>query len=92
METYEPKKLTEAMLRFQYMPFKTYLSELKKQGVKLSAKEQMELLKLYEEYQEEINILSKEIEKKYNELNEIVFVIYGISKNDAEYIKSNVHM
>ena len=89
-KTYEPKKLTEAMLEFQGMSFKDYLLELKKQKVKLSAKEQMELLDLFEECKNNINFLSDEIQRKYAELNDIVFSIYGISNSDIDVIKQSV--
>ncbi|MBR6070478.1 MAG: hypothetical protein IKP78_07815 [Ruminococcus sp.] len=89
-KTYEPKKITEAMLEFQGMSFKDYLLELKKQKVKLSAKEQMELLDLFEEYKNNINFLSDEIQRKYAELNDIVFSIYGISNSDIDAIKQSV--
>lgn len=92
MKTYEPKKITEAMLEFQDMTFKTYLSELKKQGVKLSVKEQIELLKLYEEYQKKIKLLSSEIKLKYNEMNDIVYSIYGISESDADIIRRTMNI
>lgn len=92
LKVYEPKKIPEAMLGFKKMTFKAYLMELKKQKIKLTAKEEMGLLKLYEETQEKIKMLSAEIDRKYDELNDIVFSIYNISESDVEIIKKIVNV
>lgn len=90
MKAYEPKKLTDTMLEFQDMTFKEYISELKKQKVKLTAKEQMELLELFEERQNIVKSLSDEIQQQYNELNDIVFSIYGLRECDINMIRKEI--
>lgn len=90
IKVYEPKKISEKLEDFEALSFKEFLDELKKQKVKLTAAQQMELLSLYDEQKSKIQNMSKEINKIHSALDEKVFKIYNISKSEADTIKSSI--
>ena len=52
----------------------------------------MDLLELFEERQNIIKSLSDEIQCQYNELNDIVFSIYGLSDSDIDIMKESINI
>lgn len=89
---YEPKKLTEKLDGFEQLSFKDFIIELKKQKVKMSASQQMELLYLYEEQQSEITRMTSQIAEVYNALDDLVFSIYEIPADVAKAIRNNIQI
>lgn len=83
---YEPKVISEKIEKFDKIPFKVFLAELKKQKVKLTASQSMDLLSLYESTKEEIEKLSMKICELIKILDETVFEIYKIPNDIAEMI------
>lgn len=87
---YSPKEMSKKMQEFYLYDYKTFLNELKKCKIKLMPKEQMELLDVFEEFTEKINQLDKEILKRENEIDELVYEIYEISPEEVAYILENI--
>lgn len=77
--TYEPGKVTEKLFDYEEISFKEFLNELKKVKVKISAVKQKELLVLYENSVDDINLMTKQIEMMQQKLDFIVFDLYEIS-------------
>ena len=81
-EVYSPKAITEKLSEFYKMDFKGFIDELKKQKVKLTPKQEMELMPLFQEKTKELAALSQTIEKLDSELDEVVFALYGLTEED----------
>ena len=88
LRAYEPKKVTEKMEMFDLLPFKDFVDELKKQKVKLTPKQQMELVSLYDDQKEDVKMLSVQIANVQKALDDLVFEIYQIPTDVAEQIRN----
>ena len=89
-KAYEPKGIPEKLEFFDSLSFKDFCAELKKQKVKLSASEQMDLLQLFEDNVKIIAEESKEINTLYNSLDSEVFNLYGIDALTAKRIQNEI--
>ena len=83
---HKPAKLSERLQYFYKHDFATFISELKKQKVKLTAEQELELMLLFEEKKSEVDALSHTINSLDNELDEIVFELYGINGDERKNI------
>ncbi len=90
VSTYEPKAITNKIESFEELSFKEFCDELKKQKVKLSASEKMDLLQLYNEITATISSMTAQIKQKQAQLDDIVFSIYNLSIEDIVFIKSKI--
>ena len=70
---YAPKSISEKLSEFYKFDFKDFIGELKKQGVKLTPKQEIELMPLFQEKTHELVELSKTIDRFDAELDEVVF-------------------
>lgn len=89
---YSPKKVTEKLEAFDTISFKEFVDELKKQKVKLSASQQMDLLTLFDEQKSAINSISTQIAVVQASLDDLVFAIYQIPHDVAEQIKASMQI
>ena len=90
VSTYEPKAITNRIASFEKLSFKEFCDELKKQKVKLSASEKMDLLQVYNEITATIASMTAQIKQKQAQLDDIVFSIYDLSIEDIAFIKSRI--
>lgn len=86
---YEPKKISERLENFNEISFKEFCAEMKKQKVKLTASQEMDLLTLFDQYKGEIERLSLTITKMQSSLDDIIFEIYDIPSDIAQIIRNN---
>ena len=91
-KSYEPKKITEKMEDFENVSFKNYMEELKKQKVKLTASQQMDLLSIYDDTIKEINEINKRIVMVQDALDNHIFEVYQIPEEVQLKIKSEVQI
>lgn len=87
---YEPKKITEKLDGFDRLSFKEFCREMKKQKVKLSASDQMDLLPLFDQKIQEIAAFTSQIRKLQSQLDDEIFAIYGIDSVAADRIRSEM--
>jgi type I restriction-modification system DNA methylase subunit len=76
------EKFSKKLDTFYNFDFKTFLKELKKKKVTLTLKEQDEWEEYFENYQKELLEIKAEIEKTDNEIDDMVYELYGL--NDVE--------
>ena len=88
-EIYNPKTITERLFEFYKLSFKEFVDELKKQSVKFTPKQEMELMPLFEEKSKEIQKISHTIEMVDNKLNEVIFHIYKLTDEEKKYYEYN---
>ncbi len=89
-KVYEPKAISEKLESFEALSFKEFCGELKKQKIKLSSSEKMDLLSLFEEKVKTIGDISRSIESKQIELDALVYDIYGIDLDVRSFISSEI--
>lgn len=92
INAYEPKKVSEQLEHFYTISFKDFCYEMRKQKVKLSASQQMELLPLYNERKNLIEQITIEINSVQSSLDDMIFSIYNTPKSMADKIKQNIQI
>ncbi len=92
INAYEPRKTSDQLEHFYENSFKDFCNELKKQKVKLTASQQMELLPLFDEQKNKIVQISARINDIQSSLDDTVFSIYQISQTIADIIKQNTQI
>ena len=85
-EIYSPKSISEMLMRFYTLSFRTFITELKKQKVKLSPKQEMELMPLFEEKAKELVELSQMIDRLDAELDGVVYELYGLTEDEIKIV------
>ena len=88
-EMYNPKTISEKFFEFYKLTFKDFIDELNKQRVKLTPKQEIELMPLFEEKNEEILKLSKTINALDFELDKIVYAIYSLQPDEIATIEDS---
>lgn len=91
-KTYEVKRVTERLREFDKLTFKEFVGELKKQKIKLSVQQQMDLLEMYEEILKDIDSIKRNIRYIQYNLDEIIFVIYNIPKEIQKSIDFEINL
>jgi len=76
------KKTSKKIDAFYKYDFKTLVAELKKKKIKLSLTQQDEWEEYFEAYKSEINQLQSQIAQTDNEIDQMVYQLYGLT--DAE--------
>ena len=79
--------LNRIIFPFIIQNIKEKLFELKKQGIKLTPKQEMELMPLFSEKAKELLDLSKTIEKLENELDNVVYELYGLTEDEIKIVE-----
>ena len=85
----EIEKITKKLDAFYNFDFKTFLSELNKQKIKLTFKQQDEWEDYFNAYKKEINELQFEINKTDNEIDRMVFELYGLTDEEIEIVEES---
>lgn len=80
-------KISNKLDAFYDFDFKTFLSDLKKQKLKLSLAQQDEWEEYFNAYKSEINQLQTEIEKTDKEIDQMVYELYGLTKEEIKIVE-----
>jgi len=83
---HSPAKISEKLAAFHTLSFADFIAELKKQKVKLTPKQEMELMPLFQEKAQEIIAISDEIVRLDSQLDEMVFNLYNITGEERRII------
>ena len=86
----EIEKITKKLDAFYNFDFKTFLAELKKQKIKLSLKLQDEWEDYFDSYKKEINELQFQINKTDNEIDQMVYELYGLTVEEIEIVENEI--
>ena len=85
-ENFEGIKITTALQTFDQLEFKGFVTELKKQKIKLSLVQQDEWEEYFNQYREACQELSEQIKATDNEIDERVFDLYGLTPEEREIV------
>ena len=86
----EIEKFNNKLYSFYDLDFKTFLSELKKQKINLSLTEQDEWEDYFNTNTTEINHLLTEIENIDKEIDQMVYVLYGLTDEEIKIVEESV--
>ena len=85
-ENFEGIKITTALQTFDQLDFKGFVSELKKQKIKLSLVQQDEWEDYFSQYRQACQELSEQIKATDNEIDQRVFDLYGLTPEEREIV------
>lgn len=80
------QKLTKKLELFYDREFKDFIDELKKQKIFLSLKDQDEREPYFTEHKEKILSIKSQIERTDNEIDEMVFDLYGLTEEERRVV------
>ena len=83
---YSPVKISERLSLYYELSFAEFIEELKKQKVKLTPKQEIDLMPLFKEKVGEANESIRTINELDYELNKIVFKLYGLTDDEINFI------
>ncbi len=86
----EVAKLTNKLKNFYNFDFKIFVSELKKQKIKLSFKQQDEWEDYFDSYKQEINNLQHQINQTDNQIDKMVYELYELTEEEIEIVEKSV--
>ncbi len=80
-------KITKKLEKFYEFEFGDFVKELKKQKIKLSLSQQDEREEYFGDYKKVVVELKSQIDKTDEEIDEMVFDLYGLSEEEREIVK-----
>ncbi len=83
----EVEKISKKLETFYDYDFKTFVAELKKQKVTLSLVQQDEWEEYFKTYKTEINNLQKQITQTDNQIDLMVYELYGLSEGEIRIVE-----
>ncbi|MBU1666985.1 hypothetical protein KKC13_01085 [bacterium] len=85
------EKLNKKLDSFYDLEFNDFVKEIEKLSKKkLSLKEQDEWEDYFNEYKNDLSNLKNNIEKTDDEINQMVYKLYGLSKNEIQIIEDSL--
>ncbi|MFH1585980.1 MAG: DNA methyltransferase [archaeon] len=84
---YKLDKLSNKLKKFHELNFDEFVKELK---IKLNIDKKAELLDFFEKNKKEIKEISEKIEKTDEEINDMVYDLYGITAKEKEIIEKSL--
>jgi predicted DNA binding protein len=85
-ENFEGIKITTALQTFDQLDFRGFVSELKKQKIKLTLVQQDEWEEYFNQYRQACQELSEQIQTTDNEIDNKVFDLYGLTPEEREIV------
>ncbi|GAK58086.1 type II restriction enzyme, methylase [Candidatus Vecturithrix granuli] len=80
--SYHPKTLSTKLQAFHTLDFSEFVTELKKQNVKLSKQEEFGLLDLFEAQKNHALDLQEQIEQTDQKIDRMVYELYGLTEEE----------
>ncbi len=88
-DNFEINKISKKLELFYNYDFKTFVSELKKQKIKLSLVQQDEWEEYFNAYKDEINQLQDEINTTDKEIDQMVYELYGLTEEEIGIVEKS---
>ncbi len=88
-------KFTKKLKNWHELEFAEFIKELNKaikktNGEKLTKKDEMEWMELFEEKKAEVQTIKAEIDKTDKEIDQMVYELYGLSEEEIEVVEGSV--
>jgi len=89
-DNFDLVKVNKKLTHFYNLDFKTFVTELKKQKVKLTLVQQDEWEEYFNAYKNEINLLQDEVNATDKEIDQMVYKLYELTEDEIEIIEKAV--
>ena len=86
-ENFKLDKLTKKLDNFYEFDFSVHKAELKKKKIELTFKQQDEWQDYFEDYKKDLLALQHQIQTTDNQIDNLVFELYGLSEEEIKLIK-----
>ena len=86
----EIEKISKKLQNFYDFDFKNFISELKKQKIKLNFKQQDEWEDYFDNYKTDINSLQRKINQTDKEIDKMVYKLYKLTEEEIEIVENSV--
>ena len=80
-------KINGTLERFDLLDFSKFISELKKQKIKLTLVQQDEWEEYFNHYKTECNVLLSEITAADNKIDELIYKLYNLTEEEIKIIE-----
>ena len=87
---FEIDKISKKLQTFYNYDFKTFITELKKQKIKIDLKLQDEWEEYFESYKTEINKLQTQINQTDQEIDQMVYQLYELTPEEIKIVEESV--
>jgi len=87
---FDIEKLSKKLQNWYELAFKDFLKELKKAKVKLSLSEEAEWMQYFNEQKQKAQTLKAEIDKTDNEIDQMVYKLYGLTEEEIKIVEESV--
>jgi len=84
------EKISKLMSAFFEFEFKVFIAELKKLKIRLSLSDQDEWEEYFTKYKAEINLLQLQIKQTDRELNQLIYELYGLTKEEIRIVEEAI--
>lgn len=84
----EIEKISNKLQTFYKHDFKDFVSELKKQKIKLTLKEQDKWEDYFDDYKSEINNIEQKIQQTDQEINQMIYKLYNLTEEEIKIIEN----
>jgi len=86
-DNFEIEKMSKKLNAFYDFDFKTFVAELKKKKINLSLVQQDEWEEYFTTYKTQINQLQAEIQQTDNEIDQMVYKLYDLTKEEIDIVE-----
>ncbi|NQU98074.1 N-6 DNA methylase [Candidatus Woesearchaeota archaeon] len=87
---YNLQKTSSKLKKFYFLSYNDFIKELKKQNINFTKKEEYELMDLFETEKKKILNIKSEVDKTDREIDEMVYKLYGITKEEQKIIEESL--
>ncbi|MEZ5199116.1 MAG: N-6 DNA methylase [Bacteroidales bacterium] len=84
---FEINKLSQKLLTWPELEFKSFISELKKAKIQLSLSEEAEWMQYFNEQKQKALILKSEIDRIDREIDMMVYELYGLTEEEIKIVE-----
>jgi type I restriction-modification system DNA methylase subunit len=87
---FEIEKISNKLEKYYDFDYRTFVAELKKQKIKLSLVQQDEWEEYFNAYKTEINNLQSQISATENEIDKMVYELYGLTNKEIAIVEDSM--
>ena len=87
--SYNPKNTSNKLKEFYTLEFGQFLTELKKQKVGLSKKDEYELMEIFEAEKDKATKLKTRIDRTDHEIDHMVYDLYGLTDEEIKIVENS---
>jgi len=92
---FQIKKLSNKLQNWHELEFADFIKELNKtikkaSGEKLTKKDEMEWMELFDDYKSQANYFKEQIDKTDKEIDQMVYQLYGLTEEEIQIVENSI--